>query len=140
MGMEFKDKIVLECCRKGHCEYSPATGILCWVYDVLGELYLTRLSDLMGSKADSRRAICDRFTGGEPPNFDIVNPVSKSKGAETENLNLFFGWLGVFYLLAVGVDGMEQSLVEGQLKCYLVCSVKNMSENYWTNLCASLED
>ena len=54
MGMEIEDKIVLEYCRKGYCEYGPATGILCWVYDVLGELYLTRLSGPMGSKADSR--------------------------------------------------------------------------------------
>ena len=52
--MEFKDKIVLESCRKGYCEYGPATGILCWVYDVLGELYLTGLSGLTGSKADPR--------------------------------------------------------------------------------------
>ena len=45
------------------------------------------------------------------PIFDIVNPLSKSKGAETEGLNLLFRWLGVFYLLVVVVDGMEQSLV-----------------------------
>ena len=48
---------------------------------------------------------------GRPPNFDIVNLLSKGKGAETEDLNLFFGWLGVFYLLAVVVDDIEQSLV-----------------------------
>ena len=48
---------------------------------------------------------------GRPSNFDIVNPLSKSKGAETEDLNLIFGGLGVFHLLAVGVDGMEQCLV-----------------------------
>ena len=53
MGMKFKDKIVLQGCREGYCEYGPATGILCWVYDVLGELYLIHLSGLMGSKADS---------------------------------------------------------------------------------------
>ena len=53
MGMKFKDKIVLQGCREGYCEYGPATGILCWVYDVLGKLYLTRLSSLVGSKADS---------------------------------------------------------------------------------------
>ena len=35
---------------------------------------------------------------GRPHIFDIVNPLSKSKRAGTENLNLFFGWLGVFYL------------------------------------------
>ena len=53
VGTKFKDKIVLQGCREGYCEYGPTTGILCWVYDVLVELYLTRLSGLMGSKADS---------------------------------------------------------------------------------------
>ena len=48
---------------------------------------------------------------GRPPNFDIVNRLPESKGAETEDLNLFFGWLGVFYQLAVGANSMEQSLV-----------------------------
>ena len=48
---------------------------------------------------------------GRPYNFDIVNPLSKSKGAETEHLNLFFVWLGVFYLLAVGIDAMLWSKV-----------------------------
>ena len=48
---------------------------------------------------------------GRPHNFDIVNPLSKSKRAGTENLNLFFGWLGVFYLQAVGIDAMVWSEV-----------------------------
>ena len=48
---------------------------------------------------------------GEPHNFDVVSPLSKSKGPETENLNLFFGWLGVFYLLTVGIDVMLWSKV-----------------------------
>ena len=52
MGMKFKDKIMLQGCREGCCEYGPVTGILCWVYDVLGESYLTRLSGLMGSTAE----------------------------------------------------------------------------------------
>ena len=50
--MKFKDKIVLQGCREGYCEY--VTGILCWVYDVLGESYLTCLSGLMNSKVDSQ--------------------------------------------------------------------------------------
>ena len=53
MGMEFEDKIVLEGFRKVYCEYRAAT-VLCWVYDVLGELQVTRLSGLMNSKAGSR--------------------------------------------------------------------------------------
>ena len=54
MRMKFKDKIVLKGCREEYCEHGPATGISCWVYDVLGDWYLTRLSGLMCSKADSR--------------------------------------------------------------------------------------
>ena len=53
MCMKFKNKIVLQGCRERYCEYGPTTGTLCWVYDVLGELYVTRLNDLMGRKADS---------------------------------------------------------------------------------------
>ena len=52
--MEFNENIVLRGSRKEYSEYGPTTGILCWVYDVLGDLYLTRLSSLMGSEADSR--------------------------------------------------------------------------------------
>ena len=54
MCMKFKDKLVLQGCREEYCEYGHATEILCWVYDVLGGLYLTRLSGPMSSKAGSR--------------------------------------------------------------------------------------
>ena len=54
MGMKFEDKTVLQSCREGYREYGPATRLLCWVYDVLGESYLTWLSGLMGSKVNSR--------------------------------------------------------------------------------------
>ena len=54
MGMKFKDKIMFQGCKEGYCEYGPATGILCWVYDVLGDSYVICLTGLMGSKADSR--------------------------------------------------------------------------------------
>ena len=53
MGTEFENKIVLEGFRKKYCEYSPATGFFCWLY-VLGELQVTQLSGLTGSKAGSR--------------------------------------------------------------------------------------
>ena len=53
-GMKFKDKTVSQGCRERYCEYGPATEILCWVYDVLGDSYVTRSSGIMGSKADSR--------------------------------------------------------------------------------------
>ena len=52
--MKFEDKIVLQGCREEYREYDPAAGILSWVYDVLVESYLTRLSGLMSSKVDCR--------------------------------------------------------------------------------------
>ena len=39
--------------------------------------------------------------------FDIVNPLSKTKGVETQDL--FSRRLGLFYLLKVVVDGTEIS-------------------------------
>ena len=54
MVMKFKDKIMQQGCREWYCEYGPTTGILYWVYDVLGESYVTCLIGLMSSKADSR--------------------------------------------------------------------------------------
>ena len=43
MGMEFEDKIVLRF-QEGVLWVSSATGVLSWVYDVLGELQVTCLS------------------------------------------------------------------------------------------------
>ena len=78
---------------------------------------------------------------GWPANFDIVKPLLKSKGTETEDLILFFGWLGVLYLLAGRCQWHGAKFCIGQLKFHLMCVWwKNMSESYWTNLCASPED
>ena len=38
MGVKFKDKIMLQGCREEYCNYGPVTGMLYWVYDILGEL------------------------------------------------------------------------------------------------------
>ena len=46
-------------------------------------------------------------------NFFILNPLSKSNGAETEDQILFFGWLGVFFLLA---DGWRWDGVKSRIK------------------------
>ena len=102
MGMKFKDKIMLQGCREGYCEYGPASGILCWVYDVLGESYFTCLSGLMGSKADSRFGNPWSFLGRVDFSiFDIVNRLWKSNGGRGRRPNFVF----------LGGDGMEQSLV-----------------------------
>ena len=55
--MEFSENILLGGSKKEYCEYSPATEMSCWVYDVLDDTYLTRLSGLMGSEADSRAGV-----------------------------------------------------------------------------------
>ena len=54
MGVELNENIVLGGGGKEYCEDGPTTGIIHWVYVILGEQYLTRLNGLMGSKADSR--------------------------------------------------------------------------------------
>ena len=52
--MEFSKNIVLGGSKKEYCEYGPAMGMSCWVYNVLDDFHPTRLSGLMGSEADSR--------------------------------------------------------------------------------------
>ena len=99
MGTKFKDKIVLQGCREGYCEYGPATGISCWLYHILGESYLTHLSNLMGSKADSRFG--DPLSFLEREDFSILilwTLCQKAMRAEVEGLILFSWWLRVFYL------------------------------------------
>ena len=63
--------IALQGCREGYCEYGSATRILRWVYGVLGESNLTRLSGLMGSKADSR--IGDALSFPRRVDFSILS-------------------------------------------------------------------
>ena len=103
MCMKFKDKLVSQGCREEYCEYGHATEILCWVYDVLGGLYLTRLSGPMSSKAGSRSG--DPWSFPKRADFSILifwTLCQKAMGAEAEDLILFFEWLGVFYLLVSG--------------------------------------
>ena len=65
--------------------------------NVLGDFSLTRLSGLRGSKASSRPGDLCSFPKRGIPNFHIVKPLSKSKGAHGE-LILFFGLLEtIFY-------------------------------------------
>ena len=52
--MKFNENIVLGGGGKEYGEDGPATGIVRWVYLILGERYLTDLGGLMGSEADSR--------------------------------------------------------------------------------------
>ena len=59
--MEFSENIVLGGSKKEYYEYGSATGMSCWVYDVLDDSYLASLSGVMVSKADSR--------AGDPRSF-----------------------------------------------------------------------
>ena len=70
--MEFSENIVLGGSKKEYCEYGPATGISCWIYDVLGDYYLTRLSGLMVSEVGSRAGDPCSLPGGDTPKFHIV--------------------------------------------------------------------
>ena len=55
--------------------------------------------------------------------FDIVNPLSKSNAGRGRRPNFVFlvGW-ECFICQSVGGDGMEQILVQGQLRFHLMCS------------------
>ena len=57
-------------------------------------------------------------------------------GAETEDLILFFGWLGVFYLLAGGWrwHGAKSYIEPAEF------SPNMFSKKHWSNLCVSLKD
>ena len=91
MGMKFKDKIVLQGCREEYCEYGPATGILCWEYDVTGESYLTRLSGL--NEQQSRLLFWRSVIVSQEGRYfksDIVKPPSKSNRGRGRRPNFVF--------------------------------------------------
>ena len=69
MGVKFKQKIVLQSIRKGFSEHGFATGIWCWVYQVLGESKYPCLSGLMVSKAQFRSSDPRLFPGGQTYQF-----------------------------------------------------------------------
>ena len=91
--MEFSENIVLGGSKRECCEYGSTTGILCWVYDVLGDHYLTCLSGLTSSEADYRAGDPCSLPRRGDLHFHIVKHLSKSKGADAKELIWFFsGW------------------------------------------------
>ena len=101
MGMKFNDKIMLQGCREGYCEYGPATGILCWEYNVLGETYWICLSSLVGNKAGSRFGDPGRVDFSI---FNIVNPLWRwlfrlNPGAWGEHLTSQLSWVAAWILV-----------------------------------------
>ena len=56
-----------------HCKVAGkgiVSTTLCWLYDVLGELYLTCLSGLMGNKVDSHSS--DPWSFPKSRHFSIL--------------------------------------------------------------------
>ena len=95
--MEFKENIVLEGTRKEYSEYGPAMGLLCWVYEVLGDLYLTRLSGLMSSEADSRAGDPCSFPRMEHSQFSYCKATLKKQEGRYRRTNLVFWVAGSFF-------------------------------------------
>ena len=99
MGLKLKDKMVLQGCREGYCEYGPATGVCVGYIVFYVKSHLTSSSDLMGSKAGSHSGNPWSFPWREEFSILILTFCQKAMGAEVECLILFFGGLGVCYLL-----------------------------------------
>ena len=119
--MEFKENIVLGGTRKEHSEYGPATGLLCWVYEVSGDLYLTRLSGLMGSEADSRAGDPCSFPRREHPQFSYCKASLKKQEGRYRRTNLVFWVAGSFFGWGGGRRGRD---------CLTLESVSALS-TYW---------
>ena len=72
---------------------------------------MTRLSGLMGSEVGSRAGDPCSFPRRGDPQVSYCVASLKKQGGETEELILYYGWVRVFYLQQVGVNGIEQSFV-----------------------------
>ena len=140
--MEFNENIVLGGSRKEYCENGPATGILCWIY-ILGDLYLTRLSGLMGSEADSHAGDPCSFPRREDSQFSYCEASLKKQGGRYRRTNLAF-WVAESFLSASRwVSVAWSKVLYGQLKFHLILMCvwwKNMGEDCWINLCTCLEN
>ena len=78
--MEFNENIVLGGSNKEYCEYGPATGMSCWVYEVLNDCHLIRLSGLIGSEADSPAGYLCSFPRRRDPQFSYCVASLKKQG------------------------------------------------------------
>ena len=85
MDMEFSENIVLGGSKKEYCKYGPATGISCWIYDVLRVFRLTRLSGLMGTEAYSRAGVPCSFPRRGDPQFSYCVSLSQKARGEKQN-------------------------------------------------------
>ena len=97
--MEFSENIVLGSSKKEYWEYGPATGMSCWVYDVLDDICLTRLSGLMGSEADSRAVDPSSFPRRGDPQFSYCVASLKKQGGKNRRTN-FVIWVAGSFLSA----------------------------------------
>ena len=139
--MEFSENIVLAGSKKEYCEYGPATGISCWVYDVLDDFYLTSLTGLMGSEADSRTGDPCSFPRRGDPQFSYCVASLKKQGGRNRRTNFVIWVAGSVLSASTWVSMAWSKVLYGQLKYHLMWVWwKNMGEDCSINLCASLED
>ena len=139
--MEFSENIVLGGSKKEYCEYGPATGISCWVYDVVDDFYLSRLSGLMGSNADSRAEDPCSFPRRGDSQFSYCAASLKRQGGRNRRTNFVIWGTGSVISASTWVSMAWSKVLYGQLKYHLMwVGWKNMGEDCWINLCASLED
>ena len=94
--MEFSENIVLGGSKKEYCEYGPTTGISCWVYDVLGDSYLTCLSGPVGSEVDSHAGDPCSFPRKGDPQFSYCEASLKKQGGRYRRTNFVFLVVGSF--------------------------------------------
>ena len=114
--MEFSENIVLGGSKKEYCEYSPATGISCWVYQVLDDHNLTRLSGLMGSEADSRAGDPCSFPRRGDPQFSYCVAFLKKQGGRNRRTNFVFWVAGSVVSASRWVSMAWSKVLYGQLK------------------------
>ena len=97
--MEFGENIALGGSKKEYCEHGPTAGISCWIYDILGDFYLTCVSGLMGSEADSRPGDPCSFARREDSQFSYCVASLKMQGERNKRTNFAF-WVGASVLSA----------------------------------------
>ena len=90
--MEFSKNIVVGGGKKEYCKCGPAMGLSCWVYNVLDDIYLTRSSSLMVSKADSRAGDLCSFPRRRDPHLTYCVASLKKQGGRSRRTN-FVIWV-----------------------------------------------
>ena len=118
--MEVSENIVLGGSKKEYCKYSPATGISGGVYHVLDDFYLTRLSGLMGSEADSRAGDPCSFSRRGDPQFSYCVASLKKQGGRNRRTNFVFWGARSVLSASTWVSMVWSKVLYRQLKYHLM--------------------